>query len=174
MDLKILLIPQRNKYLGSRTITLKENVPQLLGRNGGKADITYNTKVVSRKHATLLFKDQKLYLRDSGSSSGTFLNNTRLSQPGKESEFFEIKDGETIQLGEAYQNEEEIHPSVICKVYWAKSFNGDLLGPEIADQIETEYTEICKAFDEMSNILSVFEIRQKKLVGSICTSILLD
>lgn len=45
----------------------------------------------------------KVYLRDIGSSSGTFLNRIRLSPPTLISEPYEVRDGDTIQLGVDYQ-----------------------------------------------------------------------
>lgn len=44
-----------------------------------------------------------MYLRDTGSSSGTFLNRLRLSAPSHVSLPHEIKDGDLIQLGVDYQ-----------------------------------------------------------------------
>lgn len=45
----------------------------------------------------------KLYIRDTRSSSGTFLNHVRLSAPNQESKPFQLKDGDIIQLGVDYQ-----------------------------------------------------------------------
>ena len=45
----------------------------------------------------------KLYIRDTRSSSGTFLNHVRLSAPNQESKPFQLKDGDIVQLGVDYQ-----------------------------------------------------------------------
>ena len=42
-------------------------------------------------------------IRDTKSSSGTFLNNHRLSPPGQESTFQPLRDGDTLQLGVDFQ-----------------------------------------------------------------------
>lgn len=56
-------------------------------------------------------------IRDIKSSSGTFLNNHRLSPPGQESSFHPLKDGDTIQLGVDFQGgKEEVYRSVRIKV----------------------------------------------------------
>ncbi len=170
MEIEILLIPQTNKYLGTKSILLKDNSEKSIGRVGSKADVTFNSKVISRKHAVFIFKKQKIYLRDAGSSSGTFINGLRLSLISKESDFIEVKDGDVIQFGETYQQGENTHPCVKCKLYLAKSFNGDLIGPQIAENIELEFEEISKQLDEKSNILSIFENRKSKKKGSICAS----
>jgi pSer/pThr/pTyr-binding forkhead associated (FHA) protein len=52
---------------------------------------------------TLTRKTQKLFVRDIGSSSGTFLNKSRLSPSGKESKNFPLKEGDILQFGVDYK-----------------------------------------------------------------------
>ena len=54
-------------------------------------DIWFVSKVVSRLHAEIWAKSGQLYLKDVGSSSGTFLNTMRLSPSGKESRPYPLK-----------------------------------------------------------------------------------
>jgi len=78
--------------------------------------VTFRSKVVSRAHAEMWSEGRKIFLRDTKSSSGTFLNNMRLSPPGQESKAVEIKDGDIVQLGVDYQGgTEEIYRSVKMK-----------------------------------------------------------
>ncbi|PKI85389.1 hypothetical protein MVES_000303 [Malassezia vespertilionis] len=66
--------------------------------------ITFKSKVVSRMHAELKCEPGgKIFLRDTGSSSGTFLNQTRLSSPGALSKYHEVVDGDVLQFGIDYQ-----------------------------------------------------------------------
>ncbi|KAG0170879.1 hypothetical protein DFQ28_002173 [Apophysomyces sp. BC1034] len=66
--------------------------------------ITFKSKVVSRGHAELWAdREGKVYLRDTKSSSGTFLNHSRLSPPNQESQAVLLHDGDIIQLGVDYQ-----------------------------------------------------------------------
>ncbi len=59
----------------------------------------------------------QFFLRDTGSSSGTFLNHIRLSGPNKESKPSPIKDGDVIQLGVDFKGgEEEIYRCVKMRV----------------------------------------------------------
>ena len=44
-------------------------------------------------------------MKDIGSNSGTFLNGKRLVEAGKESEAFEVKCGDLIQLGKDFVDE---------------------------------------------------------------------
>ncbi|KAI7878948.1 SMAD/FHA domain-containing protein [Lichtheimia hyalospora FSU 10163] len=79
--------------------------------------ITFRSKVVSRGHAELWNEDGKLYIRDTRSSSGTFLNHMRLSAPNQESKPFQLKDGDIVQLGVDYQGGyEEIYRAVKMRI----------------------------------------------------------
>ncbi|KAG0360082.1 hypothetical protein BGZ54_009713 [Gamsiella multidivaricata] len=65
--------------------------------------VTFKSKVVSRGHAEIFTEHGKFFIRDTKSSSGTFLNHARLSPPGIESRPTLLKDGDVIQLGVDYQ-----------------------------------------------------------------------
>jgi hypothetical protein len=75
--------------------------------------VWFKSKVVSRSHAEIWLKDgqvsqiNKVYLRDSGSSSGTFLNKMRLSPASKMSRPYPLREGDVIQLGVDYQGRTE-------------------------------------------------------------------
>ncbi|KAK0557541.1 hypothetical protein OC846_000329 [Tilletia horrida] len=91
------------------------------GGNNSSLDssrIAFKSKVVSRGHAELWCENGgNFYLRDTKSSSGTFLNHIRLSAPGVESRPFRIKDGDVIQLGVDYQGgTEEIYRCVKMRI----------------------------------------------------------
>jgi len=82
-----------------------------------KESIWFQSKVVSRSHAEIWAKDCQVYLRDVGSSSGTFLNGMRLSPSNKESRPYPLKDGDVIQLGIDYQGKtQDIFKCVIIKI----------------------------------------------------------
>ncbi|ORZ23449.1 hypothetical protein BCR42DRAFT_404789 [Absidia repens] len=75
--------------------------------------MSFKSKVVSRAHCELWVENEKLFVRDTKSSSGTFLNHIRISPPNQESLPYEIKDGDIVQLGVDYQGGvEEIYRSV--------------------------------------------------------------
>ncbi|CAO3662387.1 unnamed protein product [Rhizopus microsporus] len=69
----------------------------------------FRSKVVSRHHAEICTKQGRVYIRDTRSSSGTFLNNKRLCSAGECSELFELKNNDIIQLGIDYQGGTEEH-----------------------------------------------------------------
>ncbi|KAI9250298.1 SMAD/FHA domain-containing protein [Sporodiniella umbellata] len=79
--------------------------------------LSFKSKVVSRCHCEIwVDQDGKLYIRDTKSSSGTFLNHIRLSPAGQESRPVELHDGDILQLGVDFQGgQEEIYRSVKMK-----------------------------------------------------------
>ncbi|TPX30391.1 hypothetical protein SmJEL517_g06043 [Synchytrium microbalum] len=95
------------------------STPSNQEQRGGKIidNIWFKSKVVSRSHSEMWVKDGQLYIKDGGSSSGTFLNRMRLSPSGKESRPYPLKDGDIIQLGVDYGGKsEEIYKCVIMKI----------------------------------------------------------
>ncbi|PWN30013.1 hypothetical protein BDZ90DRAFT_229051 [Jaminaea rosea] len=95
-------------------------VPSSAG-GGGRIDsarIAFKSKVVSRGHAELWCEaGGKFFIKDTKSSSGTFLNHIRLSAPNVESRPFAVKDGDILQLGVDYQGgTEEIYRCVKIRV----------------------------------------------------------
>jgi pSer/pThr/pTyr-binding forkhead associated (FHA) protein len=115
----LILRPTDDSFRTERTVTLStvdpslsNNTPDpktsniLIGRGKTLSDclattLLFHTRVVSRHHGLLLLRpDAKIYLQDTGSSSGTFLNGSRLSPAGVKSRPFELVDGDRIQLGE--------------------------------------------------------------------------
>lgn len=84
----------------------------------GSNKLAFKSKVVSRAHAEIWVEQGSRFLvRDTKSSSGTFLNHVRLSPANTESRPFEIKDGDVLQLGVDYQGgTEDIYKSVKIKI----------------------------------------------------------
>ena len=84
----------------------------------GSNKLAFKSKVVSRAHAEIWAETGgKFLIRDTKSSSGTFLNHVRLSPANSESRPFELKDGDVLQLGVDYQGgTEDIYKCVKIKV----------------------------------------------------------
>ncbi|KAJ7688038.1 hypothetical protein B0H17DRAFT_901569, partial [Mycena rosella] len=83
--------------------------------------IAFKSKVVSRAHAEVWVEPSAagpaFFIRDTKSSSGTFLNHVRLSPANTESRAHQIKDGDILQLGVDYQGgAEDIYKSVKIRV----------------------------------------------------------
>src|SRR6266852_6647892 len=80
--------------------------------------LAFKSKVVSRAHAEVWCElGGKFFIKDTKSSSGTFLNHVRLSAASQDSRPFELKDGDTLQLGVDYQGgTEDIYKCVRIRV----------------------------------------------------------
>ncbi|KAG6370484.1 SMAD/FHA domain-containing protein [Boletus reticuloceps] len=89
------------------------NASNLLSSN----KLAFKSKVVSRSHAEIWLESGKFFIKDTKSSSGTFLNHLRLSPAGQESRPFQLRDGDVLQLGVDYQGgSEDIYKSVKIKI----------------------------------------------------------
>ncbi|KAF8154458.1 hypothetical protein B0H34DRAFT_523907 [Crassisporium funariophilum] len=80
--------------------------------------LAFKSKVVSRAHAEIWVESGgRFFVKDTKSSSGTFLNHVRLSAANTESKPYQIKDGDILQLGVDYQGgAEDIYKSVKIRV----------------------------------------------------------
>ncbi|KAL6704295.1 hypothetical protein ACN47E_008359 [Coniothyrium glycines] len=106
----------------------RDNAPEASSSAPSSAAVGFKSKVVSRKHCELWCKDGSWYVKDVKSSSGTFLNHIRLSQPNVESKPFRIKDGDIIQLGIDFRGGEEmifrcVKIRVECNRGWQQGLN---------------------------------------------------
>lgn len=72
------------------------------------APVNFKSKVVSRKHCEIWCEDGKWFIKDVKSSSGSFLNDMRLSPPSQESKTYPVNDGDIVQLGVNYNGGEEM------------------------------------------------------------------
>ena len=70
--------------------------------------IGFKSKVVSRKHCEFVYMNDQWHIKDVGSSSGTFLNHMRLSQPSMVSRLYAVKDGDIVQLGIDFRGGDEM------------------------------------------------------------------
>ena len=92
------------------------------------APVGFKSKVVSRRHCEFWCSQGQWYIKDVRSSSGTFLNHIRLSQPSVESRPFPVNDGDIVQLGIDFRGGEEmifrcVKIRVECNRSWQKSLN---------------------------------------------------
>ena len=92
------------------------------------APIGFKSKVVSRRHCEFWCSQGQWYIKDVKSSSGTFLNHIRLSQPSVESRPFPVNDGDVVQLGIDFRGGEEqifrcVKIRIECNRAWQKGLN---------------------------------------------------
>lgn len=80
--------------------------------------IWLTSKVISRNHAEIWKKGGVVYLKDLGSSSGTFLNKARLSPSAQSSRPYPLRSNDLIQFGVDYKwKTGEMYQCVLFKVY---------------------------------------------------------
>lgn len=91
---------------------------------GSSAPIVFKSKVVSRTHAMFQCNEEGLwFLKDCKSSSGTFLNNIRLSQASQELTLWPLIDGDVVQLGLDYRGgTEEVYRCVKMRCEFNRSW----------------------------------------------------
>ncbi|EED22898.1 FHA domain protein [Talaromyces stipitatus ATCC 10500] len=86
----------------------RDGVPLANPSEPSDAPIGFKSKVVSRKHCEFSMVNGQWHIKDVGSSSGTFLNRTRLSQPNMASRLYAVRDGDIVQLGIDFRGGEEM------------------------------------------------------------------
>lgn len=121
-------LPDESSIIRVGRYSERDNMPEHAPSMPSAAAVGFKSKVVSRKHCELWCKDGSWYIKDVKSSSGTFLNHIRLSQPNVESKPFRIKDGDIIQLGIDFRGGEEmifrcVKIRVECNRGWQQGLN---------------------------------------------------
>ncbi|HEY4328246.1 MAG TPA: FHA domain-containing protein [Phycisphaerae bacterium] len=87
MDLTLVMFTQE----GERREFPVKNGKATIGRNG-ESEIQVSLGVISRRHCELTVKDDKIKIRDLGSSNGTYVNNKRVQQSN-------LHAGDTLTVG---------------------------------------------------------------------------
>jgi len=105
----IVLTPDNKKFPPiEKAITGIVKIGRYVGNQSQNDDmITFKSKVISRNHAEIWSVNGEVYIRDTRSQSGTFLNAMRLSEPSKESKPYRLKPGDVIQFGVDYKGATE-------------------------------------------------------------------
>ncbi|GMM32273.1 ubiquitin-conjugating protein [Martiniozyma asiatica (nom. inval.)] len=109
------LKPGMTIYVGRYTEKTKHAAT---AASGSSEMVVFKSKVVSRKHAELSVDEEgNWYIKDTQSSSGTFLNHVRLSLPNQDSLPMRLGESDVIQLGVDYRGgSEEIYRCVRVKL----------------------------------------------------------
>jgi E3 ubiquitin-protein ligase DMA1/2 len=121
-------LPSEHSIIRVGRYSEREGIPTANPTAPSDAPVGFKSKVVSRKHCEFSFIDGQWHIRDVASSSGTFLNHIRLSQPNTESRQFPIKDGDIVQLGIDFRGGEEmifrcVKIRIECNRSWQKKPN---------------------------------------------------
>ncbi|KAF3483401.1 FHA domain-containing protein [Arthroderma uncinatum] len=106
----------------------RDGVPPENTLGPSAAPVGFKSKVVSRKHCEFSFIGGQWHIKDVGSSSGTFLNHMRLSQPNVPSRQYAVRDGDIVQLGIDFRGGEElifrcVRIRIECNRMWQQRAN---------------------------------------------------
>ncbi len=93
--MKIVLVIEKSKEEAASEQTFEKPLIRI-GRDANNCEIAFDNsdfRMVSRKHAEIRFEHGKFFVRDLGSSFGTYVNNERIGKPTQ------IVVGHSIQFG---------------------------------------------------------------------------
>ncbi|KAL5384504.1 hypothetical protein DPSP01_005302 [Paraphaeosphaeria sporulosa] len=121
-------LPDESAVIKVGRYSERDVLPDVPKDQPSAAAVGFKSKVVSRKHCELWCKNGEWWIKDVKSSSGTFLNHIRLSQPNQESKPFKLKDGDIIQLGIDFRGGEEmifrcVKIRIECNRGWQQALN---------------------------------------------------
>ena len=102
------MLPNSTSVIRVGRYSERDSLPIVHTNQPSSAPVGFKSKVVSRRHCEFWCSDGQWYIRDVKSSSGTFLNHIRLSQPGVESGPWPVNDGDVVQLGIDFRGGEEM------------------------------------------------------------------
>ncbi|KAH8914152.1 SMAD/FHA domain-containing protein, partial [Atractiella rhizophila] len=80
----------------------------------------FESKVLSRMHAEVWYEGGKVFIKDVKSANGTFINGTRLSTEGVESQPWELHTDDMVEFGIDIMSEDNkmiVHHKVSAKVF---------------------------------------------------------
>lgn len=101
-------LPSESSVIRVGRYSERDGIPTPNPTEPSDAPVGFKSKVVSRKHCEFMYTNGQWHIKDVGSSSGTFLNHMRLSQPNMVSRLYTIKDGDIVQLGIDFRGGEEM------------------------------------------------------------------
>jgi len=124
----IRTLPNESSIIRVGRYSEREGIPVSNPSGPSDAPVGFKSKVVSRKHCEFSFSNGSWQIKDVSSSSGTFLNHIRLSQPNTESRLYPVKDGDIVQLGIDFRGGEEmifrcVKIRIECNRAWQKRPN---------------------------------------------------
>ncbi|ODH46815.1 hypothetical protein GX48_07077 [Paracoccidioides brasiliensis] len=122
------ILPDESSVIRVGRYSERDGVPVHNPTDPSDAPVGFKSKVVSRRHCEFSFVNGQWHIRDVGSSSGTFLNHMRLSQPNVASRLYAVRDGDILQLGIDFRGGEEmifrcVRMRIECNRTWQQKAN---------------------------------------------------
>ena len=127
-------LPSESSVIRVGRYSERDGLPVANPTEPSDSPVGFKSKVVSRKHCEFLYLNGQWHIKDVGSSSGTFLNHMRLSQPNMASRLYTVKDGDIVQLGIDFRGGEEmifrcVRIRIECNRSWQQQPNEFKYGP---------------------------------------------
>lgn len=118
--LMILTCQHDSHFFEERTIVVNDviKVGRAVARSkASPTNAIFDCKVLSRNHAVIWFSSDEFWLRDTNSSNGTFVNNTRVSKrDDSDSCDRQIFSGDVIRFGVDVVENDTTHGCIIASV----------------------------------------------------------
>ncbi|PGH03238.1 hypothetical protein AJ79_07433 [Helicocarpus griseus UAMH5409] len=121
-------LPDESSVIRVGRYSERDGIPVHNPTEPSDSPVGFKSKVVSRRHCEFSFVNGQWHIKDVGSSSGTFLNHMRLSQPNMASRLYAVRDGDILQLGIDFRGGEEmifrcVRIRIECNRTWQQKAN---------------------------------------------------
>lgn len=128
----------------------------------------FDCKVLSRNHAVIWYHEGKFFLRDTGSSNGTFINNQRLSSNSTSSDPYEIRTDDIIQFGVDVMenNKKETHGCIVALVKLFVGEGEEIRPPRAVTSESTRAipsTDLCRLNQYLQEAIQREQVLETKL-----------
>ncbi|EDQ89991.1 uncharacterized protein MONBRDRAFT_36868 [Monosiga brevicollis MX1] len=136
-----------------------------------KDNAVFDSKVLSRSHAEIWADDNKVFIRDTKSSNGTYVNDERLSPGGMESAPRQLKTGDKLRLGvDVVENNTAAHKCVVLEVV-VKGDDASISRQQVLQALQTpiEVLETLDALELIEQIKAMQEahVQQQTLLSQL-------
>ncbi|KAJ5615183.1 Zinc finger C2H2 [Penicillium hordei] len=135
------------------------------------APVGFKSKVVSRQHCEFLYINGQWYIKDVGSSSGTFLNHVRLSEQDVVSRLYSINDGDIVRLGVNLRGKEDtvfrcVRIRIECSRSWQQHPGDQSVISESQNLPEQQQQESLSASNPHSSLQLMLQPENSKVADS--------
>ncbi|KAJ6460869.1 SMAD/FHA domain-containing protein, partial [Mycena vulgaris] len=121
----LYLYPLNDSFFIPKQIALSTSGRRVqLGRKTRKSlplderHVYFDSSVVSRRHAEVWQEGNKIFVRDTHSANGTFVNGRRLSAEGRDSYPYELKTNDILEFGTDISGHYDTiaHHRIVCRI----------------------------------------------------------
>ncbi|CAG8443667.1 2577_t:CDS:10 [Dentiscutata erythropus] len=174
---QVLVLDSLNDTFGTKRLSLQEGIPVKIGRSTNRqtspaeANGYFDSKVLSRTHAEVWFENGKVYVKDMGSSNGTFVNGRRINFIENKDEKVELRQRDILEFGIDIYNDQDkklLFRKVCASVSFLKQYNKNLSTKYKSnnDSARDEDTDDITKFDfNLNTGFSIYDFLEKELLN---------